>query len=109
MKKFLLSLALVASALLTGCATPTGMPFANEKDKIDLSDKSIFLISVDQKNEYRKGYQPSLTVLFTEKVGATEAKDRINFIVDEAKERHQKGLILNVNKRNKINKFLVKM
>ncbi len=47
MKKFLLSLALVASALLTRCATPTGMPFANEKDKIDLSDKSIFLISVD--------------------------------------------------------------
>jgi hypothetical protein len=83
MKKFLLSLALVASALLTGCATPTGMPFASDNEKIDLNDKSIFLVSVDQKNEYRVGYQPRLQVLFTEKVGATEAKDRINFLADE--------------------------
>ena len=38
--------------------------------------------------------------ILTNHQGKGIGKALINFIVDEAKERHQKGLILNVNKKN---------
>ena len=43
--------------------------------------------------------------ILTNHQGKGIGKALINFIVDEAKERHQKGLILNVNKKNKAIRF----
>lgn len=59
--------------------------------------------------EFNHGKKPKTKIhkiyILTNHQGKGIGKALINFIVDEAKERHQKGLILNVNKRNKAIRF----
>src|SRR5688500_15660440 len=75
--------ALAAAVLLTGCATPTPMAYGDDTRRTDAPAKPVMLMTASFKNKYRPDYQPKLIVLHVERVGATEAKDRINFTIDD--------------------------
>jgi hypothetical protein len=74
--------ALACAALLSGCATPTSMAFGADADRVDPA-KTVLLMTTTFKNVYRPDYQPKLLVVHVERPGATEAKDRINFTMDD--------------------------
>ena len=40
-------------AVLAGCATPTKMGVTKDTQKLDLSEKSLYLMSVELRNDYR--------------------------------------------------------
>lgn len=83
MKK-LLSLVLVGAfaVLGTGCATKAKMAFEDEEEKLADKSKPVLLMTATIKNSYKTSYQPKVLVLHVEKPGATEAKDRLNFVMD---------------------------
>jgi hypothetical protein len=82
LSRFLSCAALVGAVLLTGCATPTKMAFGDGAQTADTA-KPVMLMAVNFKNKYRPDYQPKLVVVGVERVGATEAKDRLNFTMDD--------------------------
>lgn len=82
MKKFLLSLALVTTALLTGCAT-TPMPYSKDGETVDLKNNTVVLFTVTQKNEYRKSFQPKIDYLYGAVEGSKESKDRFTLAPDD--------------------------
>lgn len=85
MKKFLVSLALIASALLTGCAT-TPMPYSKDGETVDLKNNAVVLFTITQKNEYRKGFQPKVDYLYGAVEGSKESKDRFTLAPDDKSE-----------------------
>lgn len=80
----LLSCALVAgAALLAGCATPTRMAFGDDAQRAEAPANPVLLMTAHFKNNYRPAFQPRLLVVHVERPNATEAKDRINFTMDD--------------------------
>jgi hypothetical protein len=73
--------AIAGAALLAGCATPTSMAYGDDAQRANT--KPVMLMTANIKNKYRPDYQPKVFVLHVEREGATEAKDRINFLMDE--------------------------
>ncbi len=89
--RFILSCLLLCTVLLSGCATPTRMAFEKDDDKVTQSSPPVYLMTVTLKNIYRPTWQPKLLVVHTEKRGAKEAADRLNFTMDDkAKEETDK-------------------
>lgn len=78
---FIASLGLCA-ALVTGCATKTPMAFEDDSEKLSEKVKPVLLMTATIKNGYKPSYQPKVLVLHVERPGATEAKDRFNFVMD---------------------------
>jgi hypothetical protein len=83
LSRFLSCAALVGAVLLAGCATPTKMAFGDDREAASATAKPVMLMTVNFKNKYRPDYQPKLIVVHVERPGATEAKDRINFTMDD--------------------------
>jgi len=84
MKQRVLTIALALLAVvLSGCATPTNMAFADDGQRVTENSKPIFLMTATLKNNYKPSYQPKLIVVNVEKAGAKEAADRLNFTTDE--------------------------
>jgi hypothetical protein len=79
---FVASLCLFA-ALVTGCATKTPMVFGDDGEKLSDKSKPVLLMTATIKNSYKPGYQPKVLVLHVERPGATESKDRMNFVMDD--------------------------
>ncbi|WP_051710693.1 hypothetical protein [Andreprevotia chitinilytica] len=73
---------LASALLLAACATPTKMGFNQKTEKLDVSQESIYLLSVDMKNEYKPDYQPTPWILHMEKNGGTTVADKLNYIAD---------------------------
>jgi hypothetical protein len=82
MKRILALLAASAAMALGGCATPTKMDLTREVQQIDVSKKSILLLSAEISNPYKSGYQPNASVVHVEKPNASSSEDRLNFLVD---------------------------
>ena len=82
MKKFLLSLALVAGAFLTGCAT-TPMPYSKDGETVDLKTNAVVLFTIDQKNDYKKSFQPKVDYVYGALEGSKESKDRFTLAPDD--------------------------
>jgi hypothetical protein len=79
----LLSIAAIASAaLLTGCASPTVMPFSTAENSAIKADKTIYLMTATIKNAHRTSHQPKAIVLNVERGEAKESADRINYTMD---------------------------
>lgn len=83
LSRFLSCAALAGAFLLTGCATPTPMAFGDDAQHADVQAKPVMLMIASFKNTYRPDFQPKLLVVHVERPGATEAKDRINFTMDD--------------------------
>lgn len=80
----LLSCAVLAGAvLLSGCATRTKMAYGDDSQQAGPPAKPVMLMTANFKNKYRPGFQPRLLVVHVERPGATEAKDRLNFTMDD--------------------------
>lgn len=75
--------ALAGAFLLAGCATPTRMAFGDDAQRADAAAKPVLLMTATFRNTYRPDHQPKLVVVHVERAGATEAKDRINFTMDD--------------------------
>lgn len=80
--KFFNIAAATALLVLTGCATPTKMPFGSADEAINPA-KSIYLMTTTLKNDYHTSYQPKAIVLHVERGAAAEKADRINYTMDE--------------------------
>jgi hypothetical protein len=74
---------LTGALLLAGCATPTQMAFGDDAERLEPKSKPVLLMAVTLKNQYRTSIQPRMIVLHVEKPDAKEARDRLNFRVDE--------------------------
>lgn len=74
---------LAAAILLAGCATPTRMAFHDDAQRIEAGSKPVMLMKATIRNQYRPSFQPRLLVLHVERPDAKEAKDRINFTMDD--------------------------
>jgi hypothetical protein len=92
LSRFLSCALLAGAALLTGCATPTRMAYGDDAAAAEAPAKPVMLMTANFKNKYRPGYQPKLLVVHVERPGATEAKDRINFTMDD-KARMETGAV----------------
>jgi hypothetical protein len=84
LQNFLSIAAISACLLLSACATPTKLAFAKDPTTPPKADDRIFLMTTTLKNTYRTSHQLDLLVVNVEKVGATEKKDRLNFIIDKS-------------------------
>jgi uncharacterized protein YcfL len=75
---------ILASTLLAlaGCATPQKMDLTRETQQVDVSKKSVVLISAEIANLHKPDYQPGATVVHVEKPNADKSEDRLNFAVD---------------------------
>ena len=82
MSRFLSCAVLAGAVLLTGCATRTKMAFGDDGAQADPA-KPVMLMTANFKNKYHPSFQPKLLVVHVERPGATEAKDRINFTMDD--------------------------
>lgn len=79
--------AALLALLVSGCATRTKMAFEDDSEKLADKSKPVLLMTATIKNSYKPSYQPKVLVLHVERPGATEAKDRFNFVMDaKAKE-----------------------
>jgi hypothetical protein len=58
------------------------MELTKETDKIDISGKSMLLMSAVIANDYKPDYQPDARVLYVEKENAQNSEDRLNFLAD---------------------------
>ncbi|QLG89264.1 hypothetical protein HQ393_13990 [Chitinibacter bivalviorum] len=83
MKKLTTLCCIAFSLLLSACATPTKMGFNQKTEKLDTTSESVFLLSVEMKNELKPDYQPSPWILYIEKDGETTTASKLNFIADE--------------------------
>ncbi|MFC3684281.1 hypothetical protein [Hydrogenophaga luteola] len=84
MKKLLSFAAVLLVAVLgTGCATKTKMAFEDDGEKLSDKSKPVLLMTATIKNSYKPAYQPKVLVLHVERPGATDAKDRLNFVMDD--------------------------
>lgn len=84
LSRFLSCLVLAGAALLAGCATPTKMAFGEDAQNAAAAPaKPVMLMTANFKNKYRPDYQPKLLVVHVERPDAKEAKDRINFTMDD--------------------------
>lgn len=84
MKKLMsLAVVCVVAVLSTGCATKTKMAFEDDSEKLADKTKPVLLMTATIKNSYKTSYQPKTIVMYVEKPGASEAKDRLNFVMDE--------------------------
>src|SRR5689334_21851074 len=81
LSRLILAASLAATLLLSGCATPTQMPFAKDTDTV--SNKPIFLMTATTRNAFKTGYQPKLVVVNVEKATVKDSNDRINFTLDD--------------------------
>ena len=81
-KRLLSCAALAGAMLLTGCATPTKMAYGDDTASAKPA-KPVMLMTANFRNKYRPDHQPKLFVVHVEKPGATDAKDRINFTMDD--------------------------
>lgn len=69
--------------LLAGCATPLSMDIKRDTPQIDVSKKSLLLMSAEITNEYKPGFQPNPRIVYFEKPVVNGSEDRLNFIVDD--------------------------
>lgn len=75
--------ALFATLVLSGCATPTTMALKTD-DGADLqSGKPIYLMSATLKNKFKVSHQPKLAVVNVERAVVNGSQDRLNFRADE--------------------------
>ena len=58
MNRIALFLMCLASAVLTGCATP--MAFQSDKDAVSTQSNPVYLMTVDLKNDWKQRYQPAI-------------------------------------------------
>jgi hypothetical protein len=77
------AVSIVATTLLTGCATPTKM--WTGKEATALQDP-VYLMTVTLKNNYHPSYQPKVIVAHVEESGATTKAQRLNFVMDAESE-----------------------
>ena len=77
-------LAVSGALLLSACATPTKLAFADDPKSPPKTDAQIFLMTANFKNIYRTSHQLNLLVVNVEKPDAKEKKDRINFTIDKS-------------------------
>ncbi len=80
-KKILLSMSMLALALLVGCASPTNMP-ALDTTYVE-SEKPVFLMTATLKNNYKPSHTPKLLVVNVERDIVTGKADRLNFKMDK--------------------------
>ncbi|MGB9109836.1 MAG: hypothetical protein WCC39_14235 [Telluria sp.] len=71
--------AVIAGAVVTGCATVNPMAFDKQTKAIDTKDKSIVLMTVDVSRSDGSRYVPEPFVVKLEKPGAQTKEDRQNF------------------------------
>ncbi|HEX7889628.1 MAG TPA: hypothetical protein VF522_09740 [Ramlibacter sp.] len=82
-RSFLAAAGAAAVLLLAGCATPTRMAFHDDAQRLDAASKPVLLMATTIKNQYRLSFQPRLIVVHVERPDAKDAKDRINFTMDD--------------------------
>lgn len=75
------SLALIL--LTTGCASPKQMAFIDDNETVAEKENPVFLMTAKLSNVHKPSHQPKLLVVHVEKPDAKEAKDRINFTMDD--------------------------
>ena len=83
LSRLLACVVLVGATLLAGCATPTRMAYGDDAQRTDAPANPVMLMTANFKNRYRPDYQPKLLVVHVERPGASDAKDRINFTMDD--------------------------
>jgi len=76
------AVAIAAVLCCSACATVMKMPYAKGAPPMDRS-KALFLMTATLRNVYKTSYQPKILVVNVEREGATEAKDRFNFKMDD--------------------------
>jgi len=93
--------AIAAVLYSSACATVMKMPYAKGAPPIE-PGKALFLMTATLRNVYEPSYQPKVLVINVEREGATEAKDRFNFKMDD--EGRQENESLEVG-----NNYLIRM
>jgi hypothetical protein len=73
----------IVSLLLNGCAAVSKMALEDGSAKELESDKPIFIMSVNLRNQYKTNHQPKLTTLNVEQLKANGDKDKLNFSISE--------------------------
>lgn len=86
-RRIALWLAILAAVWLTGCATRNPMALS---EGAPAPGKVVVLMSTTLANEYKPGNDPQLTVVHVERPGATESKDRFNFLPDDKARLYKK-------------------
>lgn len=82
-KRILLGASLGFALLMTGCASPQKMAFNDESEVVEKKTNPVFLMTAKISNQYRHSHQPELIVVHVERTDAAEAKDHINFTIDD--------------------------
>jgi len=75
-------LAVLATVLLAACATPMKMPVAKDTPAVDVSSKSLLLMTLRMSHDAKPSITPFPRVAHVEKPGATKQEDRLNFMFD---------------------------
>jgi len=77
--------AIAGLLFLSGCATVVKSPFERQSTSLDVSEKSVVMLSVNFRNAWRPKYQPTRQmVLHLERPQADSKDDRANLLVAEA-------------------------
>ncbi len=90
LSRILIPVSMVLTLLLSGCATPTKMAFADGTDAVAKTNKPVFLLTATIKNTYKQKFQPKLLVVNVERAEVKGSADRINFTMDD-KAKHETG------------------
>lgn len=68
--------------MLTGCALPKLMPYADRDPNPVKDDKAVYLLAVTLRNAYRTGFQPSPSALYIAPADKGSQEKSATFIVD---------------------------
>lgn len=84
MKRLKMLAVIGVAAAVVGCATPLKMDVNKEAKSLDLTQKSVVLMTGRFSNPLKKtgGYQPQAFVVNVEKEIVKGSEDRLNFLVD---------------------------
>lgn len=83
MRKILAALLIIVVALGSGCATVNKMALNEEQKELDLSERSIVILSFRMENKHKPSFQPTPRVIYFEEPNAENKEQRQNFILDK--------------------------
>lgn len=83
MKRLIGMFAIVGIMMMSGCASVNPMAFNKDTQKIDTTEKSILLMTVDVSRSDGSRYEPYPFVVKTEKPEAESKEDRFNFTLNK--------------------------
>lgn len=74
-------LALFSVVFMSGCANQ--MAFHDHRERLTTDSKPVFLMTATLNNNYRKSFQPKLTVAHVEKESAAGEIEKLSFLMDD--------------------------